>query len=288
MSGRPTSSSTPRIGPSSPISRSAGCSSASQSWGEAEPAPPPQPPQPLVAVRPEIPVPLADALLRAMRVQPTARFMNVLEFVSVLGTSDAGGGLLAGGGGLPGGGVLPRTSPRPSSSQRVLFVDGPARSRRWIGVTAGVLAVSAALAAVLWLGKGPAPVSPSLIEMPQTQPVAPAPVDSPQTRAPATVPAHRPTTPAPRPQAPRQAPPRSQPPPSLVPGHLFINVTPWGQLYIDDQLIGNTPLANLEIAAGAHRFRIVRDGFRTLQLDVDVAPGQEVRLTNLVLQPVRP
>jgi serine/threonine-protein kinase len=235
--------------------------------------PPTQPPQPIVAVRPEIPVPLAAALLRAMNPQPTARFMNVLEFVSVLGTGEQG--LLS----------APRGTPRPSASQRVLFVDGPARSRRWIGITAGVAAVLVVLVALFQLIGSPEPTPQTVIDIPRTTALPPA---TAPTVPPPPAPARTEPRTEPRPQGTPSRPAQPARPvtsaPAPAPGRLFVNATPWGQLYIDGQLVGNTPQANLEIPAGARRLRIVRDGFQPFERTIQVAPGQEVRLTDIVLQ----
>ena len=70
---------------------------------------------------------------------------------------------------------------------------------------------------------------------------------------------------------------------ALAAGRLFISSRPWGQLYVDGRLVGNTPKANLSIAAGVHSLRIVRDGFRAWERQIQVAPGQEIRLVDIVL-----
>jgi serine/threonine-protein kinase len=108
--------------------------------------------------------------------------------------------------------------------------------------------------------------------------VRPAPAAAP-TSAPRTAP------PAPiRPQPIRPANPAGTP----APGRLFVNSAPWGQLYIDGQLVGNTPQANLVVPAGAHRVRVVRDGFQTFERVVQLAPGQELRLTDITLTALTP
>ncbi len=95
----------------------------------------------------------------------------------------------------------------------------------------------------------------------------------------------------------QQAPaPASSPSPSPAPapapaaspaggGTLFVNATPWGQLYVDGHLVGNTPKANLAVSAGSHTIRVVRDGFNPIERTVTVAAGQVVRVTDLVLTP---
>ena len=76
--------------------------------------------------------------------------------------------------------------------------------------------------------------------------------------------------------------------PAAAPGRLFVNATPWGQVYVDGVLIGNTPRAGVSISPGAHRLRIVRDGFQPVDLAIRVASGQDLRLTDIVLQEVKP
>ncbi len=99
--------------------------------------------------------------------------------------------------------------------------------------------------------------------------------------------------PTPRPAAtpPPQRPVRQPetPPAQTVPveadaGLLFVNSTPWGQLYLDGELIGNTPKANLLLTPGTHHIRVTRDGFEPFEIEIEVAPRQQVRLTSIVLK----
>jgi serine/threonine protein kinase len=107
----------------------------------------------------------------------------------------------------------------------------------------------------------------------------------------------RPRTTTPRPPAPiRPQPLRPQTTgpsaqaagPNTSPGRLFVNSTPWGQLYIDGQLVGNTPQANLVVPAGSHRVRVVREGFQPFERVVQLAPGQELRITDIALPATNP
>ena len=68
-----------------------------------------------------------------------------------------------------------------------------------------------------------------------------------------------------------------------APGRLFVGATPWGEVYVDGRLSGHTPLVALPIAAGWHQLRIVRDGFAPFERRIQVAPGEDVRLTGIVL-----
>jgi hypothetical protein len=69
---------------------------------------------------------------------------------------------------------------------------------------------------------------------------------------------------------------------------LFINATPWGQVYVDGELLGNTPRVDVPISPGAHRLRVVRDGFEPYELAIRVQPGQDLRITDIVLQESKP
>ncbi|HMA46704.1 MAG TPA: PEGA domain-containing protein, partial [Frankiaceae bacterium] len=106
----------------------------------------------------------------------------------------------------------------------------------------------------------PAPATPRRAETPQGQPAA-----QPQ-----------PETAAAAPAAP------------VAEGRLFVNSTPWGQLFLDGRPMGNTPKANLAVPAGSHTIRVVREGFQPYEGSVEVSPGQVVRLTGIVLTARQP
>jgi hypothetical protein len=72
--------------------------------------------------------------------------------------------------------------------------------------------------------------------------------------------------------------------PATQPGRLFINAFPWGELYIDGELVGNTPALDLPIAPGIHTILIVRDGFEPYEREIQVEPGAELRLTRIALE----
>ncbi len=109
----------------------------------------------------------------------------------------------------------------------------------------------------------------------------PVPVRIPPVREPVEQPVTRPPI--------RTAEPRRVPPTPLEAnaGQLFINSNPWGQLYVDGELVGNTPKGNLLLTPGTHHIRVSRDGFQPFEIEVEVAPRQQIRLTSIVLRPVR-
>lgn len=71
---------------------------------------------------------------------------------------------------------------------------------------------------------------------------------------------------------------------AAAPGHVWINADPWGQVYIDGDSVGRTPVFNLTIGAGTHLLRIQKAGYLPLERPFEVAPGQQLRLTDNPLQ----
>ena len=57
---------------------------------------------------------------------------------------------------------------------------------------------------------------------------------------------------------------------------------------MNGQLVGNTPQANLQLAAGTYALRIVRHGFVPWERQVQLRGGDSLRLTDIVLDPIRP
>lgn len=67
-------------------------------------------------------------------------------------------------------------------------------------------------------------------------------------------------------------------------GMLSVNSNPWGNVYINDRFVGTTPQRNIELEPGSYRLRIVRDGFEPHEQAVEIASGEELRLTDIVLR----
>ncbi|HEX9580324.1 MAG TPA: serine/threonine-protein kinase [Gemmatimonadales bacterium] len=74
------------------------------------------------------------------------------------------------------------------------------------------------------------------------------------------------------------------PTPATVPGYLWVSSNPWGYLFVDGQARGATPQMRLEVPPGRHRLRIARDGYQVYQQDVEIGPGDEVRITGVDLR----
>ena len=145
------------------------------------------------------------------------------------------------------------------------------RGRLWwiMGVAAALFLVAAG---TLWFVL-PTP-SPSLTETVVVSPVPLAPPEPPALAADG----------APRPAA---DPPAADPPPAPPPSpraQVVVSSVPWAELFVDGRLVGNTPIVDLRLRAGQHRLRLERPGFRPYEQVVNLAPGQTLRITGIVLQ----
>jgi serine/threonine-protein kinase len=235
-----------------------------------------------------LPESVIPPLRRALAPAPADRFPSVAAFVAAL---DAGSAPPA----------APVFVPAPRASEpRVLTMEPESRRGRVLAFLAVLLLLGGAAFGYQRFrdterGKTladrfdrwyelDAPPGGMVMEVPRA---APAPPES--TVAPVK-PVQR--TPAPtRPRAvptPRVREPEPEPaPPPADPGRLFISSVPWGTLSVDGRVIGNTPMANLSISAGTHFLRITHDGFEPYERQVEVAPGQQVRLIGIQLQEKR-
>jgi serine/threonine protein kinase len=280
-------------------------------------------PPALANPRPDMPEHVREALRRALSQRPGERFQSVIEFVSVLeiDPSPSPRNTAA----LVAGPVPQRQLPAPPRAlpppRRSSPVPGPAPARaasqatpvllveqgsswraalKWATIV-GVI-IAGGVFGPSWLARFRDSRSPQVARGPDgtpslvardsglTAPAVSRPVDEPSflpldsVAATAVDSAPRPSASAPRPQPVPPQPVRLAP----TPGRLFVNSTPWGQLYIDGQLVGNTPQANLVVPAGSHRLRVAREGFQPFERVVQIAPGQEVRLTDIALPALTP
>jgi len=256
----------------------------------------------LSKARARIPPEIARAVERARNPIPEARFPSVGDFAAALGAS------------------APRSSS--GSFPHVLEDDEdddergmydpsfapPPSKWRWIPAGVVTLVVLGAVAAPWLLSSGSRSDSTAGINEQYLKPAvdsvaladtaaalldtATAARPAPAERVPASsaAPVRRPSA-SPPPAAPRRARPLPAPKhvaSSAAPGRLFINSTPWGQVYVDGELIGNTPRADVQVAPGPHRLRVVRDGFQPYEVAIRVASDQELRITDIVLSELKP
>jgi serine/threonine-protein kinase len=204
----------------------------------------------LVAKRPDVPHYMAQAIWRALSPKPIDRFPGVLDFVAALETYSV---------------PAPEAQPSGQAAGAVLIEPDwkpPPRtvSRRLILAGVVVLVVGGGVALAFGLRSGPTSLAP--FASMGTDTLSPA--------------AHRARRPSELDLAPR------------YPGRLFVNASPWGQLYVDGQLIGNTPRANVSLDPGNHTIAVVREGYESFVRVVRVVSGDTIRITDIVLVPRTP
>jgi hypothetical protein len=166
------------------------------------------------------------------------------------------------------------TTPLPAG-RRAKTPSAPAARQRKsrTGVVIGLVVVGAAGAGgYLWLGG----------RAPESKPAAPSPtpaVDTVRIRDTVRVPAQPVATPARAPaRRAERAKPQATPPPAAAPqGHLTIDAEPFGEVYIDNVDVGQTPVIEYEVKPGSHAVRIERPGFKTVNVSVAVDANNTVR-----------
>ena len=224
--------------------------------------------EPLDAARPGVPPFAAAAIARAVREVPAERFGSVLDFVAVL----SGAAVRPMGGGLS-----PSASP---GGPPLLVPDNERRrpaGRRWlVYLGIAVLAAGGTWGAIR-IQRPPtdrwAFAPPPAAEAPRVPDSLPAPASTPTA-----------AIPAPQPVAPRR--PAAGRPSEMA--TLFVNASPWGAVYVDGRPVGNTPRPSLAVPAGVHVLRVVRDGYAPFEREIRLTPGQVLRITDIVLEPIRP
>jgi hypothetical protein len=67
-------------------------------------------------------------------------------------------------------------------------------------------------------------------------------------------------------------------------GTLRVNSRPWSQVFVDDNLVGNTPQANLQLNAGRHKIKLVNESMGyTRTFEITLKPGQTLtKVVNLI------
>lgn len=251
-----------------------------------------EPPPRLSDTRRDLPVSVMEAVGRALSKHPAGRFPTVLDFIAALSGTPRPA--------APHGVAGPTP---PASDTPVLVVDEPTRRVTPARVTLGsvVLAIMIGVGVLLWqpewlawtaplLERARSMVAPETArnaapQEPQWETLDPVTQFSTPAAEPASTEAPPDPVDLPPPVTLRPAPPTESAAAPVQPGRLFVNASPWGELYIDGQLIGNTPKADLALSPGRHTIRVLRDGFEPYERQIEVGPGQMVRLTGIVLVP---
>jgi serine/threonine-protein kinase len=257
--------------------------------------------------RPDLSPPVVQALVRGADPDSSHQHGSVVDLVAALSAP-----------------ATPVGPPRPAAAPAVVVPDdGTApieqtlrveRQRRWL--------TGVAIAAVLLLGLGVVRWLVSARDRSETTQIAARDVPSlPNRKAPAaavtpapptaatqldtvaalsridTAPAApesdstTPPPPAPEPIVRAVSPPRPERPAPAArvaagSARLSVSSIPGGTLYVDNRLIGATP-KRLPVAPGRHVIRIIRPGYRRYLSMIELGPGEERRLTGLVLERAR-
>jgi serine/threonine-protein kinase len=113
----------------------------------------------------------------------------------------------------------------------------------------------------------------------------PAPINSKPAAAKHPPPKRQPAHPVERIERAKAAAPPAPVVPSDQTARLLVRSVPGGTLYVDDRLIGPATEMAVPVSAGHHVVRITKPGFRRYLSMVDVASGEERRLSDVVLEP---
>jgi hypothetical protein len=222
----------------------------------------------LASLMPQAPGYATAALERAFGWAPGAGFTSVRQFAAALRDGPASSAL---------------------AGARVLFVKRDDLTvhpfQRGYRMTLGVLGLVsvAAMSATAWLaqpGAGPEAIpmtAPSRTSVPAPPQSQPAPADSPRVVSQVV---------APRPHLRTRGRPATSPSGGV--GFLSVSTMPWGQLYFDGVLLGDTPQLGLPVATGRHLVEVERRGFLSATREVQVAPGESVSVTDVELHRATP
>lgn len=134
---------------------------------------------------------------------------------------------------------------------------------------------------------GPPPPVEQPVRAPRPRSVSPSPAPKPAAPAPVTAPAPKPAVERARPTRPRREPkpvrvaPKASataasvsaaPTPSTEPLLVDVNARPWAIIWIDGQEVGETPLAEIPLSPGPHRFAAQLPDGRRIEREESIGP----------------
>jgi serine/threonine-protein kinase len=237
-----------------------------------------EPPPRLAEVKPEVSQRVSDAVLRAMSKKPADRFPDIAAFVQALGGKVAPQIPVAFSGTAP---AIMRP-PRLVLDSPTEAIERPPRRRPFVvgAVVAGLVLVGGGLWMALRPDRSANGATPG--QGATTQPA----VDTHRVAAgpPTDTAAQRRPAPGPTRSAARKD---AKPPalPSATPARLWVNTQPvWGELLLDNTVVGPVPIQDLQITPGRHRVLIRRDGFVPFDTTFTAVSGQEIRWTRITLK----
>ena len=233
-----------------------------------------EPPPRIFEARPDAPADLCAALDRAMNKEPEKRFANMEEFATAVSGERTGSRTVVS---AP---VKPLTKGAANSTTK------PARSGKLVRRSLIAAGLCVAIGGAAWAGlRVPAessrpgvttepPVPPETSHKPRTQRT--------EAESPAMTPPAQPGTEEPRQAA--SAKPRVTKKEFAL---LTVASEPWGTLYLGNEEIGPTPVADYPLAPGTYRLRIEQEGYRT-KSEIIVVTGPNPIRRRYSLEPAGP
>jgi hypothetical protein len=233
--------------------------------------------------RDDLPPHVRESVHRALSKTPAQRFPTVLDLVAMLRKDWA-----------PPGAEAFSTEGKAGSQSQVFLIDGDQQRSPLARLAWAALAVLVIALGSIWLKPWESLTrrNAGLPPPPSATQVRGTPTQLPQTERPVERPPYVPIDRTTRTQQTQTQPAATAAPsgaataattPAVEPGKLFVNSSPWGQVYVDGELMGNTPRV-MDLPAGTHTLRIVREGFEPFEREIQLAPGQQLRLTDITLR----
>ena len=229
-----------------------------------------EPPPRIFDTRPDAPADLCAALDRAMNKEPEKRFASMEEFAAAVGGDRTG----------------PRTAvTAPVKPKGTTIPTKPVRSGKLVrrGLIAAGLCV--AIGGATWAGlRVPAESARPVIE---PQPAPSEPLQPPRTQRIETQSPGVGTPAQPGLEEPRQG--AGSKPRAAKKEFALLTVAsePWGTLYLGNEEIGPTPVADYPLAPGTYRLRIEQEGYRT-KSELIVVTGPNPIRRRYSLEPAGP
>ncbi|MEP7228288.1 MAG: serine/threonine-protein kinase, partial [Gemmatimonadales bacterium] len=233
-----------------------------------------EPPPPMLATRPDVPRDMSAALERALSKDPEQRFATMEDFAAALGEKRSSSATVVS---AP---IKPLASGAPKAAK-------PKRSSTVGRRSVITLGICLAVGGVAWAGlRDPAepsePPPAAEVIVPPLEGMQPAPI---QRLKPLVSPS---PSPSPTPAAEGEGSPAAKPKPARVDNaYLTVASEPWGTLYLDNQEVGPTPVADYPLQPGRYRLRIEQEGYRT-KTEIIVVTGPNPIRRRYSLEPAGP
>jgi serine/threonine protein kinase len=226
-----------------------------------------EPPPPVFQIRPDAPADLCAALDRALAKEPEKRFATMEEFAAAVSGERRGPRTVVSAPVQP---LAKNPRPAAAKSQRSVL----ALRRSLIAVGLCVL-----LGAAAWAGLRPSLKSFEQATAPEPPPGSQqtAPEPRSQSRRAAEQPAVAAPVQPPQDEEVRRTAPAKPKPAKKEYALLTVASEPWGTLYLGNEEIGPTPVADYPLPLGTHRLRIEQEGYRTKRETIVVTGPNPIR-----------